>query len=95
MALFGNGIWDARQRDKFGLGVFYNGVSGDLKQAIRDTQGRSVSNEWGMEGFYNLALTPALSLIVSYQHVWNPFLVELSASGKDANVFQARLTAFW
>lgn len=95
VALFGNGIWDARQRDKFGLGVFYNGVSGDLKQAIRDTQGRSVSNEWGMEGFYNLALTPALSLIVSYQHVWNPFLVELSASGKDANVFQARLTAFW
>jgi hypothetical protein len=32
----------------------------------------NVKNEQGMEVFYDYAITPAVRLIPSYQHIWNP-----------------------
>ncbi|HKA05872.1 MAG TPA: carbohydrate porin, partial [Gemmataceae bacterium] len=69
-----------------------NAISGDLKDGIHQLTGRTVKDEKGIEVFYDFALTPAIRLIPSYQHVWNPFVAGVAQSESHADVFMARVT---
>jgi len=55
----------------------------------------SVDNEMGVEAFYNFAITPAVRLIPSYQHIWNPIVAQVEKRQNHADVFLGRLTAAW
>jgi hypothetical protein len=44
------------------------------------------------EVFYDLAITPAIRLNVSYQHIWNPLIVRVAENRNKASVFLARLS---
>jgi porin len=59
-----------RLRDKFGLGGFYTGYSGELKDAINLLV--PVSDESGVEIFYNYAVTPWLRLTADTQFISPP-----------------------
>ena len=74
VGLFASGLMDSRPRDSFVVGFYDNAVSNNLKNSItRLTQGTSsAAHEQGVELFYDFAITPAVGLNVSYQHVWNP-----------------------
>ena len=94
VALFARGLWDAREYDSFGVGFYYNVVSGELKDSISQlTAGTRVENEKGFEIFYDFAITPALRIIPSYQYVWNPVIAQVAADHRSASVFLLRLTA--
>ena len=95
LAAFAHGLFDARPDDTFGLGGHYNVLSGDLKDGLGRFSGGdiAVDDESGIEAFYNLSITPALSLIVSYQHVWNPFTAELAGGEDSADVLMVRLNS--
>jgi porin len=71
MALFGQGLWEARKYDSFGAGYYYNAISHDLKNSIKRLtfNAASASDEMGMEIFYDFAITPAIRFIPSYQHI--------------------------
>jgi hypothetical protein len=94
VALFAHGVFDNRNYDSFGAGFYYDGISSDLKNAIAQlTAGRAAAkNEKGTEVFYDFAITPAVRLIASYQHIWNPLTAEVVAKQPHANVFLLRLT---
>src|SRR5262245_36424047 len=80
IALFAHGLLNARRYDSFGVGFYYNKLSRDLKNDITElTAGTAkLSDESGVEVFYDLAVTPAVRLIPSYQHIWNPFSAQSS-----------------
>ena len=48
--------------------------------------------EKGIEISYDFALTPAIRLIPSYQHIWNPLAADVAKNENGADVFLARLT---
>jgi porin len=56
----GTGPLDARPRDRWGIGFYWLDVSGTLKDSLAGIVG--LNREWGVEAFYNVALTPAASL---------------------------------
>jgi porin len=93
LALFARGIMDSRPYDAFGVGFYDNVVSNDFKNSIkRLTFGTaSAADERGVELFYDLAITPAVRLNVSYQHIWNPLIAKVAESQNNASVFLARL----
>ncbi len=97
VALFAHGIFDSRPYDSFGVGVYYNAISGDLKNNIaRLTAGtESVKNEKGVEAFYDFAITPAIRLIASYQHIANPLVAQVVTKQDQANLFLTRLNIAW
>jgi hypothetical protein len=73
VALFARGLMDSRQYDSFGIGFYYNAISGQFRDAIQQlTAGTILENEKGMEVFYDFAITPAIRIEPGYQHVWNP-----------------------
>ena len=84
---------DSRPYDSFGVGFYDNVVSNNFKNSItRLTQGTSsAADERGVELFYDLAITPAVRLNVSYQHVWNPLIAKVTENQDNASVFLARL----
>jgi hypothetical protein len=94
VALFAHGVFDSRQYDSVGTGFYYDGISNDLKNAIAQlTAGRAAAkNEKGTEVFYDFAITPAVRLIASYQHIWNPFTAVVITRQSHADVFLLRLT---
>lgn len=96
-ALFAHGLSDRRQEDSFGAGFFYNAISAPLKQSIaqltRSTA--TVSDEKGVEVFYDFAITPAIRLVPSYQHVWNPLSADVVRRQDKADVFLVRLSTTW
>jgi len=94
VALFAHGFFDSRQYDSAGAGFYYDGISGDLKNAITQlTAGRAAAkNEKGTEVFYDFAIAPAVRLIPSYQHIWNPFTAVVITRQSHADVFLLRLT---
>ena len=56
------------------------------------TQGTSsAADKRGVELFYDFAITPAVRLNVSYQHVWNPLIAKVTENQNNANVFLTRL----
>jgi porin len=95
IALFAHGIADSRPYDSFGVGFYYNAISRDLKQSVsRLTAGtETVRNEKGMEVFYDFAITPAVRVIASYQHIWDPLAAHLATKKDSTNVVLARLNA--
>ncbi len=97
IALFARGLFDCRQEDSFGTGFYYNGISKPLKDDIAQlTGGRAaVKNEKGTEIFYDFAITPAIRVIPSYQHIWDPFTAEVARNHRGADVLSVRLTTTW
>jgi hypothetical protein len=93
-ALFANGLSDHRRDDSFGLGTYHNGISQPLKNDIARLTGATstLKNEEGLEAFYSVAITPAMRLIPSYQHIWNPMAAEVVKNERAANVFLLRLS---
>jgi porin len=96
-ALFANGLSDHRPNDSFGLGIYHNGISQPLKNDIADLTAHTASakNENGLEVFYDVAITPAIRLIPSYQHIWNPLTAEVAKNERSADVFNVRLSLTW
>ena len=59
-----------RERDKFGLGVFYVGYSSDLKATLQPLI--PIRDEYGAELFYNLSITPWFRLTADLQVIHPP-----------------------
>lgn len=97
VALFANGLSDRRPNDSFGLGIYHNGISQPMKNDIARLTGATatVKNENGLEIFYDVAITPAIRLIPSYQHIWNPLTAEVAKNERSADVFLLRLSLTW
>ncbi|WP_028745902.1 carbohydrate porin [Rhizobium mesoamericanum] len=97
VGLFAHGLLDSRPYDSFGAGYYYNAISPDLKDSVQTLTGGEarMKDEKGTEVFYDFALSPAMRLIASYQHIWNPFAAQVADNKKGADVFSARMTASW
>jgi porin len=97
VALFANGLSDHRPNDSFGLGIYHNGISQPLKNDIAGLTAATATakNENGLEVFYDVAITPAIRLIPSYQHIWNPLTAEVVKNERSADVFNLRLSLTW
>ena len=97
VALFANGISNYRPNDSFGLGIYHNGISQSLKNDIARLTAATATakNENGLEVFYDVAITPAIRLIPSYQHIWNPLTAEVAKNERSADVFLLRLSLTW
>jgi hypothetical protein len=97
VALLANGLSDGRPNDSFGLGIYHNGISQPLKDNIARLTGATVTpkNENGLEVFYDFAITPAIRVIPSYQHIWNPLTAAVAKNERGANVFLVRLSLTW
>jgi carbohydrate-selective porin OprB len=95
--LFANGLSDHRPNDSFGLGIYHNGISQPLKNDIASLTGptATVKNENGLEVFYDVAITPAIRLIPSYQHIWNPLTAEVVKNERGADLVLLRLSMTW
>lgn len=97
IALFAHGLIDSRQYDSFGIGVYHNQISNAFKtDIVKLTAATSSANdETGMEVFYDYAITPAVRLIPSYQHVWHPLSAEVAEHRTSSDIVQTRLTVTW
>ncbi len=97
IALLAHGLSDRRQNDSFGVGFYHNGISRPLKDNIAHLTGGTsrVKNEQGVEVFYDFAITPAIKLIPSYQHIWNPLSASVARNQRGADVFLARVNVTW
>jgi len=97
VALFAYGLSDHRPNDSFGLGIYHNGISQPLKNDIARLTGAAatVKNENGLEVSYDFAINPAIRLIPSYQHIWNPLTAEVAKNERSADVFLLRLSLTW
>ena len=97
VALLANGLSDRRQYDSFGAGFYYNGTSRPLKDDVRSLSNSTVTvrNEKGAEIFYDLAFTPAIRLVPSYQHIWHPLAADVAKGNHKADVFLIRLNLAW
>jgi porin len=93
VALFATGLMDSRPYDSFGVGFYDNVVSNNFKNSITQlTQGTSsAADERGVELFYDFAITPAVRMNVSYQHIWNPLIAKVTENQDNASIFLARL----
>ena len=97
MVLFAHGVFDSRKDDSSGAGFYYNGISSPLKLDIEQLGGskNGVRNEKGSEIFYDLAITPAIRFIPSYQHIWDPLTPGVTRHQRGADVFLARFAVIW
>ena len=97
VALIAHGLFNGREYDSFSAGFYYNRISSNLKTDIAQlTLGNaSASDESGIEVFYNFAVTPALRLIPSYQHIWHPLAAQVAKGQDHADLFLTRLTVTW
>jgi carbohydrate-selective porin OprB len=97
VALVAHGLFGGREYDSFGAGFYYNKISNNLKTDIAQlTLGNaSASDESGIEVFYNFAVTPAIRLIPSYQHIWHPLAAQVAKGLDHADLFLTRLTMAW
>src|SRR5215467_7081614 len=95
--LFANGLFDPRPNDSFGLGIYHNGISRPFKDDIARLTGATanVKNEEGLEIFYDFAITPAIRVIPSYQHIWNPLTAATVKNERGADVVLVRLSLTW
>jgi porin len=97
VALFAYGLSDHRPNDSFGLGIYHNGISQPLKDDFKELTGAAatVKNENGLEVTYNFAITPAVRLIPSYQHIWNPMAAGVAKNEHGADVLLLRTSLTW
>jgi porin len=61
----------ARRYDSFGVGFYHD----EFKELTAGTA--KLSDERGVEAFHDFAITSAVRLIPSYQHIWNPFSAQV------------------
>ena len=96
-ALIAEGLFSGREYDSFGVGFYYNKISSNLKADITQlTLGTATaSDESGVEVFYDFAVTPAIRLIPSYQHIWHPLAAQVAKGQDHSDVVQTRLTVAW
>jgi porin len=66
-----------------------------LKNDFARLAGATAKNEQGLEVFYDVAITPAIRLIPSYQHIWNPLTAEVAKNERSTDVFLLRLSLTW
>jgi carbohydrate-selective porin OprB len=94
IALIASGLLAGRNYDSFGVGFYYNAISNNFKDSIEQLAAGTVTvkNEKGMEVFYDFAITPAIRLIPSYQHIWNPLIADVAAKQNWADIFLVRAT---
>ena len=96
VALIADGLSDRRPIDSFGLGIYHNGISRPLKDDFAHLTGATApKNEDGLEVFYDFAITPAIRVIPSYQHIWNPLTAAVVKNERGADVFLVRLSLTW
>jgi len=97
VAMFAYGISDHRANDSFGLGIYHNGISQLLKNDIKGltSSAAATKNENGLEASYDFAITPAIRLIPSYQHIWNPMAARVTKNEHGADVFLLRTSLTW
>jgi porin len=97
VALFAHGLLAHRDYDSFGIGFYYNKISDKLKTGITAlSHGQATArDESGMEVFYNFAITPAVRVIPSYQHIWHPLAAEVAERRQSTDIFQTRVTVAW
>lgn len=69
LGIAANGVSPARPDDNFGFGLFWNGVSDDLKDSVEPIA--DLDDEYGAELFYDAAITPWFRLAADLQVV-NP-----------------------
>lgn len=93
-AVYAHGLANSRPNDSYGIGYYYNNVSNPLKKDISQLSAGTlnVKDEQGIEAFYGFALTPAVRLLPSYQHIWNPVVAAVSSRQDHSDVFLLRLT---
>ena len=84
-----SGLIAGRPYDAFGVGFYNNAISNNFKNSItRLTEGTaSAEDERSVELFYDFAITPAVRLNVSYQHVWNPLIAKVVENQNNASLF--------
>jgi porin len=94
LGLFASGLIAGRPYDAFGVGFYNNAVSNNFKNSItRLTQETSsAADERGVEIFYDFAITPAVRLNASYQHVWNPLIAKVVENQNNASLFLTRVS---
>ena len=94
VALLANSLSHGRPDDSFGLGIYHNGISGPLRDDIvRLTETTATpDNEDGLEVFSDFAITPAIRVIPSCQHIWNPLTAGVMKNERGADVFPVRLS---
>ena len=68
----------SRPLDSFGVGYFYLGLSDQLKNLTRNV--KPLRDEYGVELFYNIAVTPWCRLTPNFQ------VVRPSAVGVDTGI---------
>lgn len=97
IAVFAHGLLEDRPYDSFGAGFYYNKISGLLKRDVSELTlyTRNLQDEKGMEAFYDFAITPAIRLIPSYQHIWNPLIAQATKQRDHADLFLTRVTIAW
>jgi porin len=97
IALIAQGLFSRREYDSFGVGFYYNRISSNLKTDIRQlTLGTATaSDESGIEVFYDFAVTPAIRIIPSYQHIWHPLAAQVAKGQDHTDLFQTRLSVVW
>ena len=69
--LAGNSPLPGREMDKWGIGYFRYGLSGDLKDGL-EALNIEIEDEEGVEAFYNFAVTPWMQVTSDIQWI-NPF----------------------
>ncbi|MDF3936363.1 carbohydrate porin [Pseudomonas citronellolis] len=67
VGLGGNGLLPGRPDDRFGVAYFRFGVSDDLKDELRSIY--PLTDESGIETFYNIAVTPWLRISLDVQYI--------------------------
>jgi porin len=65
----GNSPIAGRGQDRFGVGVFNTSFSNDLTDSLKTLTGATISDERGIEMFYNAAVTPWFRLALNLQYI--------------------------
>jgi porin len=86
--LGGRGVIPTRPLDRYGIGFYGLFVSDDFKS--RPIVGDLLETEWGMEVFYNVALTPWLQFSPSVQYVRSGL-----SNVKDSVIVTTRLQLYF
>ncbi len=71
VGLVSNGVGSSRPCDSFGIGLFYNGVSGELKDSVSfsalPNRGINLGDEFGAEIYYDFAVTDGFRVTADLQ----------------------------
>jgi len=89
----GTGVVPGRPLDRFGIGYYYDVVENPTLQTKRLGSFELLRDEWGVEAFYNVALTPWLYVTPDVQVVGPAQKRELRGSLADATIAASHVDA--